>query len=49
MVGGMESMSQSPFTVSRDGDGKISMENPVDSMWNDGLSDPFNGMVMAQT
>ena len=49
MVGGMESMSQSPFTVSRDHDGKISMENPVDSMMNDGLIDPFNGMVMAQT
>ena len=49
MAGGMESMSQSPFTVSRDKDGKISMENPVDSMLNDGLIDPFNGMVMAQT
>ncbi len=49
MAGGMESMSQSPFTVSRDKDGKISMENPIDSMMNDGLIDPFNGMVMAQT
>ena len=49
MAGGMESMSQSPFTVSRDKDGKISMENPVDSMLNDGLIDPFNGMMMAQT
>ena len=49
IAGGMESMSQSPFTVSRDKDGKISMENPVDSMMNDGLIDPFNGMVMAQT
>ena len=49
MAGGMESMSQSPFTVSRDNDGKISMEKPVDSMLNDGLIDPFNGMMMAQT
>ena len=49
MAGGMESMSQSPFTVSRDKDGKISMEKPVDSMLNDGLIDPFNGMMMAQT
>ena len=49
MTGGMESMSQSPFTVSRDKDGKISMEKPVDSMLNDGLIDPFNGMMMAQT
>ena len=49
MAGGMESMSQSPFTVSRDKDGKISMENPVDSMLNDGLIDQFNGMMMAQT
>ena len=49
MAGGMESMSQSPFTVSRDKDGKISMEKPVDSMLNDGLIDSFNGMMMAQT
>ncbi len=49
MAGGMESMSQSPFTVARAEDGKISMENPVDSMMNDGLIDPFNGMVMAET
>ena len=49
MAGGMESMSQSPFTVPRDKDGKISMEKPVDSMLNDGLIDPFNGMMMAQT
>jgi len=49
MVGGMESMSRSPFTVARAEDGKISMEEPVDSMMNDGLIDPFNGMVMAQT
>ena len=49
MVGGMESMSRSPFTVARAEDGKVSMEKPVDSMMNDGLVDPFNGMVMAQT
>ena len=49
MVGGMESMSRSPFTVARAEDGKVSMEKPIDSMWNDGLVDPFNGMVMAQT
>jgi len=49
IAGGMESMSRSPFTVSRDTDGKISMENPVDSMLNDGLIDAFNGMIMAQT
>ena len=49
IAGGMESMSQSPFTVARAEDGKVSMENPVDSMMNDGLIDPFNGMVMAQT
>ena len=49
MAGGMESMSQSPFTVSRDKDGKTSMEKPVDSMLNDGLIDPFNGMMMAET
>ena len=49
IAGGMESMSRSPFTVSRDKDGKISMENPVDSMLNDGLIDAFNGMIMAQT
>jgi len=49
IAGGMESMSRSPFTVSRDTDGKISMENPVDSMLNDGLIDAFNGMMMAQT
>ena len=49
MVGGMESMSRSPFTVARAEDGKISMDEPVDSMMNDGLIDPFNGMVMAQT
>ncbi|OIR23431.1 MAG: hypothetical protein BEU00_02750 [Marine Group III euryarchaeote CG-Epi3] len=49
VAGGMESMSQSPFTVARADDGKVSMEKPVDSMMNDGLIDPFNGMVMAQT
>jgi len=49
IAGGMESMSQSPFTVSRADDGKVSMEKPVDSMMHDGLIDPFNGMVMAQT
>ena len=49
IAGGMESMSQAPFTVPRDIDGKISMEKPIDSMMNDGLIDPFNGMVMAQT
>jgi len=49
IAGGMESMSQSPFTVARAEDGKVSMEKPVDSMMNDGLIDPFNGMVMAQT
>ena len=49
MVGGMESMSQSPFTVSRAKDGKVSMEKPMDSMMTDGLIDPINGMVMAQT
>ncbi|HJN31977.1 MAG: thiolase family protein [Candidatus Poseidoniia archaeon] len=49
MVGGMESMSRAPFTVSRAEDGKVSMEKPIDSMMNDGLIDPFNGMVMAQT
>ena len=49
MVGGMESMSQAPFTVPRDKDGKISMAKPVDSMMNDGLIDAFNGMIMAQT
>ena len=49
MVGGMESMSQAPFTVPRDKDGKISMAKPIDSMLNDGLIDPFNGMIMAQT
>ena len=49
IAGGMESMSQSPFTVARSKDGKVSMEKPVDSMMNDGLIDPFNGMVMAQT
>ena len=37
MVGGMESMSRSPFTVARAEDGKISMDEPVDSMMNDGL------------
>ena len=42
-------MSQSPFTVPRAEDGKVSMEKPIDSMMNDGLIDPFNGMVMAQT
>ena len=42
-------MSQSPFTVTRAEDGKVSMEKPIDSMMNDGLIDPFNGMVMAQT
>ena len=49
IAGGMESMSQSPFTVPRADDGKVSMEKPTDSMMNDGLIDPFNGMVMAQT
>ena len=49
IAGGMESMSQSPFTVPRAEDGKVSMEKPIDSMMNDGLIDPFNGMVMAQT
>ena len=49
IAGGMESMSQSPFTVARADDGKVSMEKPTDSMMNDGLIDPFNGMVMAQT
>ena len=49
IAGGMESMSQSPFTVPRADDGKVSMEKPIDSMMNDGLIDPFNGMVMAQT
>ena len=49
IAGGMESMSQSPFTVARADDGKVSMEKPVDSMMHDGLVDPFNGMVMAQT
>lgn len=49
MVGGMESMSQAPFIVPRDKDGKISMTEPIDSMLNDGLIDPFNGMIMAQT
>jgi acetyl-CoA C-acetyltransferase len=49
MVGGMESMSQAPFTVPRDKDGKISMAKPIDSMLNDGLVDAFNGMIMAQT
>ena len=49
IAGGMESMSQSPFTIPRAKDGKVSMEKPVDSMMNDGLIDPFNGMVMAQT
>ena len=49
IAGGMESMSQSPFTVARADDGKVSMEKPVDSMMHDGLIDPFNGMVMAQT
>ena len=49
IAGGMESMSQSPFTVARAQDGKVSMEKPVDSMMHDGLIDPFNGMVMAQT
>ena len=49
MVGGMESMSLSPFTVSRAKDGKVSMEKPMDSMMTDGLIDPINGMVMAQT
>ena len=49
MVGGMESMSQAPFTVPRDKDGKINMAEPIDSMLNDGLIDPFNGMIMAQT
>ncbi len=49
VAGGMESMSQSPFTVPRAKDGTVSMENPVDSMMNDGLIDAMNGMVMAQT
>ena len=49
IAGGMESMSQSPFTVARADDGKVSMEKPIDSMMNDGLIDPFNGMVMAET
>jgi|TARA_B110000263_G_scaffold236555_1_gene236010 acetyl-CoA C-acetyltransferase len=49
MVGGMESMSQAPFTVSRAKDGKVSMEKPMDTMMVDGLIDPINGMVMAQT
>jgi len=49
IAGGMESMSQSPFTVARADDGKVSMEKPIDSMMNDGLIDPFNGMMMAQT
>jgi len=49
IAGGMESMSQSPFTVARAKDGKVSMEKPVDSMMHDGLIDSFNGMMMAQT
>jgi acetyl-CoA C-acetyltransferase len=49
MVGGMESMSQAPFTVPRAKDGKVSMDKPMDSMMIDGLIDPINGMVMAQT
>ena len=49
IAGGMESMSQSPFTVARAEDGKVSMETPVDSMMHDGLIDPLNGMVMAET
>jgi len=49
IAGGMESMSQSPFTVARSKDGKVSMEKPVDSMMHDGLIDSFNGMIMAQT
>jgi len=49
IAGGRESMSQSPFTVARADDGKVSMEKPIDSMMNDGLIDAFNGMVMAQT
>ena len=49
IAGGMESMSQSPFTVPRAEDGKVSMVKPIDSMMNDGLIDPFNGMLMAQT
>jgi len=49
IAGGMESMSQSPFTVARADDGKVSMEKPIDSMMHDGLIDPFNRMVMAQT
>ena len=49
IAGGMESMSQSPFTVARSEDGKVSMETPVDSMMHDGLIDPLNGMVMAET
>jgi len=49
IAGGMESMSQSPFTIARADDGKVSMEKPIDSMMNDGLIDAFNGMVMAQT
>ena len=49
IAGGMESMSQSPFTVARADDGKVGMEKPIDSMMNDGLIDAFNGMVMAQT
>jgi acetyl-CoA C-acetyltransferase len=48
MVGGMESMSRSPFTVARAEDGKVSMEKPIDSMWNDGLVDPFNGGQLPQ-
>ena len=42
IAGGMESMSQSPFTIPRANDGKVSMEKPVDSMMNAGLIDPFN-------
>ncbi|MED6305554.1 MAG: thiolase family protein [Candidatus Thermoplasmatota archaeon] len=49
VAGGMESMSCSPFIVDRAEDGKVSMETPVDSMWNDGLVDAVNGMTMAQT
>ena len=46
IAGGMESMSQSPFTVARSQDGKVSMEKPVDSMMHDGLIDPFNGLSL---
>ena len=49
VAGGMESMSCSPFIVDRAEDGKVSMETPIDSMWNDGLVDAVNGMTMAQT